>query len=43
MYQRYGIPSVTFEVGDETDRTLIDRAAEVFAREMMRLMIAVPE
>lgn len=41
MYQRYGIPSVTYEVGDETDRALINRAAEVFAQEMMRLLLEV--
>jgi hypothetical protein len=43
MYQRYGIPSVTYEVGDETDRDSINRAAAVFAQEMMRLMNAVPD
>jgi murein tripeptide amidase MpaA len=41
MYQRYGIPSVTYEVGDETDRGLIDRAAKVFAHEMMRLLVSL--
>lgn len=41
MYHRYGIPSVTYEVGDETDRALINRAAEVFAQEMMRLLLEV--
>jgi predicted deacylase len=43
MYKRYGIPSVTFEVGDETDRDLIDRAASVYAREMMRLLLATDD
>jgi predicted deacylase len=42
MYQRYGIPSVTYEVGDETDRALINRAAAVFATEMMRLLTSTP-
>ena len=39
MYKRYGIPAVTFEVGDETDRTLTRAAAIVFAEEFMRLLL----
>lgn len=39
MYQRYGIPSSTFEVGDETDPELTRAAAAVFAEELMRLML----
>ena len=41
MYKRYGIPSVTFEVGDETDRTETRNAARVFANELMELMLEV--
>lgn len=39
MYQRYGIPSATYEVGDETDKTSASRAAVVFAEELMTLML----
>jgi len=38
MYERYGVPSVTFEVGDEEDRAATIKAAGVFAEEMMRLL-----
>lgn len=34
-----GIPAITYEVGDETDREQIRAAAVVFAEEMMRLML----
>jgi hypothetical protein len=40
MYNRYGIPSSTYEVGDETDRTAIREAAKIFAEELMQLMLA---
>lgn len=39
VYSRYGIPAVTYEVGDETDRTAVRAAARVFAEELMRLML----
>lgn len=39
MYKRYGIPSATYEVGDETDREAIRQAATVFAEELMLLML----
>ena len=35
-----GIPAITYEVGDETNRGEIRRAAAVFAEEMMRTMLA---
>ena len=38
MYERYGAPSVTFEVADEEDRAAITKAAAIFAEEMMRLL-----
>ena len=34
-----GIPAITYEVGDRTDREAIARAAHVFAEELMRLML----
>lgn len=39
IYTRYGIPAVTYEVGDETDRVAARAAARVFAEELMRLML----
>lgn len=39
MYRRYGIPAATYEVGDETDRLATQRAASVFAEELMTLML----
>ena len=41
IYTRYGIPSVTFEVGDETDRNATRAAAVVFAEELMKLMLSL--
>lgn len=39
IYARYGIPAVTFEAGDETDREALQAAAVIFAEELMRLML----
>ncbi|MDH5621953.1 MAG: M14 family metallopeptidase, partial [Gammaproteobacteria bacterium] len=39
VYHRYGIPALTYEVGDETDREAIRQAAVIFAEELMRLML----
>ncbi len=39
MYENYGISAITFEVGDQADRDAIKIAADVFAQEMMRLLI----
>ncbi len=39
IYERYGIPAATFEVGDETDRGIARAAAKVFAEELMQLML----
>ncbi|MEM7430670.1 MAG: M14-type cytosolic carboxypeptidase [Pseudomonadota bacterium] len=39
FYERYGIPAITYEVGDETDRAAARAAAIVFAEELMRLML----
>jgi len=39
IYTRYGIPAVTFEVGEDTDRKATRDAARVFAEELMQLMI----
>ena len=39
FYKRYGIPSFTYELGDETDRDLIAEVTPVFAEEMMRTLL----
>ena len=39
MYRRYGVPSATYEVGDETNRGAAQAAAVVFAEELMMLML----
>ncbi len=39
FYTRYGIPAITYETGDETDRDQIESSAEVFAEEMMRTLL----
>ena len=43
FYTRYGVPAITYETGDETDRDAITRSAVVFAEEMMRLMLEQPK
>ena len=42
FFKRYGIPAITYELGDETDREQIAAASPVFAEEMMRLMLEQP-
>ena len=42
FYERFGIPSITVETGDETNRAAIERSARVFAEEMMTLMLLAP-
>jgi predicted deacylase len=39
VYRTYGIPSITYEVGDHTDRVAIKNAANIFAEEMMRTLL----
>ena len=38
-YTSRGIPAITYESGDETNREQIEHAAVVFAEEMMRIML----
>jgi len=40
VYTTFGAPSITYEVGDETDRQSIKDAAIIFAEEMMRILLA---
>ena len=42
FYDTYGIPAITYELGDETDRALILETSPVFAEEMMRTLLEVP-
>ncbi|MDJ0916845.1 MAG: M14 family zinc carboxypeptidase [Woeseiaceae bacterium] len=42
MYKRYGIPSLTYEVGDETPEESNRDATRVFAEEFMRLWLETP-
>jgi len=39
FYTRYGIPSITYEIGDEADRKKILEHTPVFAEEMMRTLL----
>ena len=39
-HQRFGIPTVTYEIGDNTERTLFQRVAVGAAEEMMTLLLA---
>ncbi|GHB04067.1 hypothetical protein GCM10009069_28330 [Algimonas arctica] len=43
MYESFGIPSITYEVGDETSRPAIDQASVIFSEEMMRLLLTHAE
>ena len=42
FFDTYGIPSITYETGDETDPDWISVAAPVFAEEMMRTLSLLP-
>jgi hypothetical protein len=42
FFERFGIPAITVETGDETNRAAIERSARVFAQEMMTLMLLAP-
>lgn len=39
IYERFDIPAITYELGDETDRVEIAETARVFAQEMMTLLL----
>ena len=40
VYQTYGVPAATFEIGDETDRDLINRIGREASRAMMETLLA---
>lgn len=39
VYSTFGVPTVTYEVGDETDRGALDASAVIFAEEMMKALL----
>jgi murein tripeptide amidase MpaA len=39
VFETFGIPAITYELGDETDRTEIAETARIFAQEMMTLLL----
>ncbi|MEN7341629.1 MAG: M14 family metallopeptidase [Pseudomonadota bacterium] len=39
MHGRFGIPAITYEVGDETDRAALTEGARVLAQEMMQVLL----
>nr|WP_070959917.1 M14 family metallopeptidase [Hyphomonas sp. Mor2] len=39
IFERFGVPAITYELGDETGRTVIDQTAKIFAQEMMTLLL----
>ncbi|MEM7638047.1 MAG: M14 family metallopeptidase [Pseudomonadota bacterium] len=39
IFEVFGIPAITYELGDETDRTEIAMTARIFAQEMMTLLL----
>jgi len=39
FYTRYGIPSITYEIGDTADRQQVHEHTPVFAEEMMRTLL----
>jgi len=39
FFSRYGIPAITYEIGDEVDSKQIASTTPVFAEEMMRLLL----
>jgi predicted deacylase len=39
FFSRYGIPAITYEIGDEADRQSVYEHTPVFAEEMMRVML----
>ena len=42
-YEQFGIPAITYEVGDGTDRKLIERATRGSAEEVMKLLLAASD
>ena len=43
IYEQYGVPTATFEIGDETDRELIKKLGAAGARAMMKSLLETPK
>ncbi|MBT8048494.1 MAG: hypothetical protein KJO92_08765, partial [Gammaproteobacteria bacterium] len=43
FYTSRGIPAITYESGDETERRALKTSAVIFAEEMMKAMLARPK
>ena len=41
MHANFGIPAITFELGDETDREFVRRYARTAAQQMMLELLSV--
>lgn len=39
FFSRYGIPAITYEIGDEADRDKVQALTPIFAEEMMRTLL----
>ncbi|MEM7327590.1 MAG: M14 family metallopeptidase [Pseudomonadota bacterium] len=39
IFETFGVPAITYELGDETDRLEIAETARIFAQEMMTLLL----
>lgn len=42
VYDRFGVPTATYEIGDETDRALIGKLGNAAAQSMMTTMLETP-
>jgi hypothetical protein len=42
-HHTFGIPGITYEIGDNTDRAMLKRVAAAAAQEMMSLMLGVKD
>lgn len=42
VYEAYGVPTATYEIGDETDRALIEKISKAAARAMMKTLLETP-
>jgi predicted deacylase len=42
-HHTFGIPAITYEIGDNTDRTLLKRVAHAAAEEMMELLVEMKD
>ena len=38
FFKEFNIPTVTYEVGDETDRNSINQSAKIFSKNFMKIL-----